>query len=244
MVITTQAIKNPNYIKKYSRLLNNLKINFKNIELYILAFIHKSIVNERPDLAPEHNERLEFLWDAVLELVITDRLFRDFPEKPEWELTDIRSALVRWRNLAIISKKLWFNDYLILWNWERKTWWAENDYILANTVEAFIWAIYLDLGYEVAKEFILDNIYKTSLNDILEKKLFKDPKSNIQEFIQAKYDITPHYELIWESGPDHNKEYKVWIFMWEKKLANWTGTSKKKAEEAAALQACNLLIKK
>ena len=244
MVITRQAIKNPNYIEKYSKFIaSDLKIEFKNIELYILAFIHRSVVNERPDFAPEHNERLEFLWDAVLELVTTEKLYKDFPEKNEWKLTDIRSALVRGRNLALISRKLGFNEYLILWNWERKTGWADNDYILANTVEAVIWAIYLDLGFKVAKDFILDNIYKTSLDTILEKKLFKDAKSSIQEYVQAKYDITPKYKVISESWPDHNKSFEVAVFMWDKQIWKWKWSSKKKAEEAAATDACNLIIK-
>jgi len=244
MVVTRQATKNPNYVEKYSQFItNDLKIEFKNIELYILAFIHRSVVNERPDFAPEHNERLEFLGDAVLELVATDRLYKDYPEKTEWELTDIRSALVRWRNLAIISRKLWFNEYLILGNWERKTGWADNDYILANTVESVIWAIYLDLGFKIAQEFIIDNLYKTSIDNILEKKLFKDAKSAIQEFVQAKFDITPKYNVLSESGPDHNKNFEVGVYMWEKQIWIWKGSSKKKAEEQAAINACNLIIK-
>ena len=243
MVITKQATKNPNYIEKYSKFISDLKIEFKNIELYILAFIHRSVVNERPDFAPEHNERLEFLGDAVLELVVTERLFADFPDKPEGELTDIRSAVVRWRNLALVSKRMNFNKYLILWNWERKNWWENNNYILANVVEAVIWAIYLDLGMKVAKEFILDNIYKTSIDEILEKRLFKDAKSQIQEYIQAKYDITPKYKLLSESGPDHNKNYEVWVYMWEKQIWQGSGSSKKKAEEQAAINACELIIK-
>lgn len=243
MVITKQAIKNPKYIEKYSQFLNSdLKINFKNIELYILAFIHRSVVNEKPDFAPEHNERLEFLWDAVLELITTEKLYSDYPEKTEWELTDIRSALVRGRNLALVSRKLWLNKYLILWNWERKTWGADNDYILANTVESLIWAIYLDLGFKIAKDFILDNIYKTSIDNILEKRLFKDAKSSIQEYVQANFDITPNYKLLSESGPDHNKSFKVWVYMWEKQIWTWNWSSKKKAEEAAAIDACNSLI--
>jgi ribonuclease-3 len=243
MVVTQQATKNKNYIEKYSDFISDLKIEFKNIELYILAFIHRSVVNERPDFAPEHNERLEFLWDAVLELVTTERLFIDFPEKTEWELTDIRSALVRWRNLALVSRRLGLNDYLILWNWERKSWGSENDYILANTVESVIWAIYLDLWFKITKEFILDNIYKTSISDILHKKLFKDAKSKIQEYSQAEFEITPKYKLLSESWPDHDKNFEVWIYIEEKQI--WTGvwSSKKKAEESAAIDACNSIIK-
>ncbi len=244
MVITRQVTKNSNYIEKYSEFISSdLKIEFKNIELYILAFIHRSVVNEKPDFAPEHNERLEFLWDAVLELVVTDRLYKDYSEKTEWELTDIRSAIVRWRNLALVSRQLLFNKYLILWNWEKKTGWEDNDYILANTVESVIWAIYLDLGFEIAKDFIINKIYKTSIDNILEKKLFKDAKSSIQEYIQAQFDITPKYSVLSESWPDHNKNFEVAIFMWEKQIWVGKGSSKKKAEESAAIVACNLIIK-
>lgn len=243
MVITKQATKNPNYIEKYSKLANDLKIEFKNIELYILAFIHRSVVNERPDFAPEHNERLEFLGDAVLELIITERLFKDFPEKTEWELTDIRSAVVRWRNLALVSRRLELNKYLILWNWEKKTWWTDNDYILANTVESLIGAIYMDLGFKITTLFIIKHIYKTSIKDIIDKKLFKDAKSKIQEYSQAEFEITPKYKVLFEDWPDHNKTFEVWIYIEEKHIWIWKWTSKKKAEEAAALDACNSIIK-
>ena len=113
MVIVRKAIEDEIQIKKVSNLLEVLGIDYKNISNYILAFIHRSIVNERPDFAPEHNERLEFLWDAVLELVITWNLFVNFPEKAEWELTDLRSAIVRWKNLAKIAKSLWFSEFYL-----------------------------------------------------------------------------------------------------------------------------------
>ncbi len=242
MVATQRVTKNTKYKKKYSQFLESLHIDYKKIKYYILAFIHRSIVNEQPDFAPEHNERLEFLWDAVLELVVTNELYRSFPEKSEWELTDIRSAIVRWRNLAIVSKRLWFNEYLILGNGERKSGWENNNYILANTVESFIGAIYLDLWYSQASDFILQHIYST-LDDILEKKLFKDAKSSLQEYIQAQYDITPHYKLLWEQWPDHDKNFELGVYMWEKLLWKWTGSSKKKAEESAAENAYTSIIK-
>lgn len=242
MVVVQNATKNKNYIDKYTTLLEELKIDFNNIEWYILAFIHRSVVNERPDFAPEHNERLEFLWDAVLELVVTSELFKDYPEKTEWELTDIRSAIVRWRNLAEVSIKLWFSEYLILWNGERLSGWDKNNYILANCVESFIGAIYTDLWYETARDFIIKYLYST-LDTILEKKLFKDAKSSIQEHVQAHFDITPSYKVLWEEGPDHNKNFTVWVYMWEKKLWEGNGTSKKKAEESAAENAYNLITK-
>jgi len=228
--------------KKILWLLNEINLVPKDISLYILAFIHRSIVNERPDYTPEHNERLEFLWDAVLELVITDALYNKFSKKSEWELTDIRSALVRWRNLAEIAKKLNFSEYLFLWKWEEKTWWRENDYILANTLEAFLWAIYLDLWIDIARDFILEYIFST-LEWILENKLTKDFKTIFQEFAQAEFDITPDYKNLLESGPDHNKTFTVWIYLWDKQVGEWIWSSKKKAQEKAAEDAYLKLTK-
>jgi len=236
MVVTTNIMQNRKAIDDVSFLLNSLHINYRNIEDYIKAFVHKSIVNERPDFIPEHNERLEFLWDAVLELVITDNLYRDFKEKNEGELTDIRSALVRWKNLALISRKLGLNNYLFLWKWEELWWWRESDYLLANTLEAFIWALYMDLWIDDAKKFINTHIY-TTLDDIIENKYFKDFKSLIQEYVQAEFDITPTYEVILEEWPDHDKNFKVWVFIWEKQIWEWSWSSKKKAQEDAAKNA-------
>lgn len=241
MVLEKKVTDNEAYKKKHIQLLTRIGINYKGITPYILAFIHRSIVNERPSFAPEHNERLEFLWDAVLELVVTHKLFVDFPEKPEGELTDIRSAIVRWRNLSLISRKLWLSDYLILWNWERQWWGQDNDYILANTLEAFIWAIYIDSGYKDAESFILKHVY-SSIDLIIEQKLFKDWKSLIQEYIQAKYDVTPTYKVLSEEWPDHNKTFRVWVYMNDKILWEGKGSSKKKAEEKAAEVAYNSLL--
>lgn len=233
MVLTKKAIESEIQILKFKNLLQNLEIEFNNIWYYILSFIHRSIVNEKPDYAPEHNERLEFLWDAILELVITEKLFKNFPEKAEWELTDIRSALVRGKNLAKIAKNLWFSEYLLLWKWEEKGWWRNNDYLLANVVEAFIWAIYLDLWLERAKKFIEDNIYST-IDEILEKNEIKEFKTLIQEFSQAKFDITPTYKVISESWFDHEKTFTVGIFLGNELKQTWVWSSKKKAQEDAA----------
>lgn len=241
MVVTQQAIKTKHLIDKIEHLLINLWIEYKNISHYILAFIHRSIVNERPDFAPEHNERLEFLWDAVLELSITDSLFKDFSQKSEWELTDIRSALVRWKNLAKIAKKLWFHQYLILWKWEEMSWWRENDYLLANVLEAFLWALYLDLGMAYATDFVNRYIYST-LSEILKNNLTKDFKTIIQEYAQAKYDITPTYNVISESWPDHDKDFIVWVFLKDRLVWTWNWSSKKKAQERAAEDGYNNLM--
>jgi len=236
MIIRKKAIESDELIERIWNFLMELDLDYINISNYILAFIHRSVVNEKPDFTPKHNERLEFLWDAVLELVITDNLYRDFEKKTEWELTDIRSALVRWRNLAQVSRKLKLSDYLLLWKWEELSWWRKNDYLLANTLEALIWAIFLDYWVLWAKNFIDKHIYST-LNDILNNNLTKDFKTNIQEFAQAQFDITPHYEVLDENWPDHNKTFLVWIYLKEKEIAKATWASKKKAQENAAKKA-------
>lgn len=229
--------------QRIQKLLESLGIKYKELDIYVLAFVHRSIVNERPHITPQHNERLEFLWDAVLELIITNKLFTDYPEKQEWELTDIRSALVRGRNLSEVAKKMNFHDYLFLWKGEEISWWRENDYILANTVEAFLWALYLDLGIEEATLFVEKEIYST-LPRILEQKLFKDFKTLIQEYAQAEFEITPTYKVLEETWPDHDKKFIVGVYLWEKKIGEWAWTSKKKAQEKAAQDGYNTINNK
>jgi ribonuclease-3 len=197
-------------------------------------------VNERPDYAPNHNERLEFLWDAVLELSITNNLYKDYTDKTEWELTDIRSALVRWSNLYKIALELEFSNFLILWKWEEKSWWRNNEYLLANTLESFLWAIYIDLWIKKAFDFVDKYIYPSSKH-IIENNLIKDYKTIIQELCQSKYNITPSYDIIEETWLDHEKHFKVSINLNDKSIGLWEWTSKKKAEEHAAMNAFNNL---
>lgn len=242
LVIVEKAVNSKVMHDKVSIVLNKLHIEYKNISLYVLSFIHRSIVNERPDYTPEHNERLEFLWDAVLELAITKNLYKDFPKKPEGELTDIRSALVRWTNLAKVAKNLWLPEYLLLGKWEEMSWGRSNDYLLANVVEALLWAIYLDLWVEVASNFVDEYIYIT-LEDILKNNKTKDHKTIIQEYAQAEYEITPTYNIHSESWPDHDKTFEVWVYLEEKLVWTWTWSSKKKAQESAANDWYNKLIK-
>ena len=233
MITRKKADNDEIQIERIWKFIKSIWIEYNNISHYILAFIHRSIVNEKPDYTPEHNERLEFLWDAVLELTVTSNLFFDYPEKPEWKLTDIRSAIVRWKNLAKIARELKLNEYLFLWKWEEKWWWRDNDYILANTVEAVIWAIYLDLWYDKAKEFINKHIYP-SVIEIVKNNLTKDYKTTIQEYAQAQFDITPTYEVLSEKWLDHEKQFTIWIYFWDKQMWIWLWTSKKKAQEEAA----------
>lgn len=195
---TSSVINTRDFEEKIGSFVSSLQIPFVDISHYCLAFIHRSVLNENIIKAPESNERLEFLGDAVLELVTTEFLFRKFGEKPEGELTDIRSALVRGRNLANIASGLGLQDHILLSKGESLAGGNENPYILANTFEAFLGAVYLDLGYAEAKKLV-DTYVLTTLDEILEKSLYVDPKSYLQEISQAKYGITPTYAVIGES---------------------------------------------
>lgn len=236
MVVTKKLNENEIYVNKIVKLLEKLDIIPNSYDNYLLAFVHRSLVNEKPDLSAEHNERLEFLWDAVLELVITSKLFIDYKDKPEWELTDYRSSIVKWKHLSDVARNLWFPEYLILWKWEELGWWRNNDYLLANSVEAFIWALYLDLWYEEAKKFILENIY-SNLESIINSDNLKDYKSLLQEYTQRVFLITPEYKVLEETWADHNKNYLSWVFLREVLIWTWNGSSKKKSQEGAAKDA-------
>lgn len=224
---------------KVSELLTSLQILPNNPELYILACIHRSVLNEAAQGYTESNERLEYLGDAVLELVITEALFYDFPEKPEWELTDIRSALVRGRNLAEIASRLNFAPAVQLSRGESIAGWQDNPYILANTFEAITGALYLDQGFDTTKQFLLTHVYST-LAHILDKGLFVDPKSFLQEHTQAIWGVTPRYQVIEEVGQDHNKIYIISAIIDNTILGTGKGSSKKKAEQDAAENALSV----
>lgn len=236
MVPTKNLFENEMYITKIWSLLEQLSLKPNNLNHYLLAFVHRSLVNEKPDLSAEHNERLEFLWDAVLELVITTELFLNFPKKPEWELTDYRSSIVKWTHLASVARKLWFQEYLILWKGEELGGGRNNDYLLANCTEAFLWALYLDLGYEVSKAFILENIY-ADLEAILLSQPVKDYKSLLQEYTQSVFSITPEYRVLGEFWLDHEKSYTSWVYLRETLIGEGSGSSKKKSQEDAAKNA-------
>lgn len=236
MVPTKKLTQNEIYIDKINKLLKKLSIIPKSLDNYLLAFVHRSLVNEKPDLSNEHNERLEFLWDAVLELIITSHLYKDYPQIQEWELTDYRSSIVKWKHLANVAKILWFPEYLILWKWEDLSWWREKEYILANTLEAFIWALYIDLWYGEVEKFVLKHIY-SNLELIINNELLKDYKSLFQEYTQRVFNITPEYRVLEESWLDHEKNYFSWAYLHNTIVWNWNGTSKKKSQEDAAKNA-------
>jgi len=215
-----------------ARVVLYLLIKFKNKDLLQQAFIHRSYINENPGSKLKHNERLEFLGDAVLELSVTRYLFDSYPN-PEGELTCWRAALVNSKMLSEVAARLNFNDYLFLSKGEKHDTGRARQFILANTLEAIMGAIYLDQGYDAVDKFIKDNIIK-ELPKILEEKLYMDPKSHFQEQSQSKMGITPNYESIKEEGPDHNKSFEVGVYLDKELVAKGKGPSKQAAQEAAA----------
>ncbi|OGY53623.1 MAG: ribonuclease III [Candidatus Wildermuthbacteria bacterium RIFCSPHIGHO2_02_FULL_47_12] len=222
--------------KDFSPLEQSLGISFDNKDFLVHAFVHRSYLNENPDSGLEHNERLEFLGDAVLELVVTEKLYQQYPSKPEGELTTWRAALVNAKILSEIARSLKFNDFLLLSRGEGQEEGKARDYILANTMESFIGALYLDQGLKVCEKFIEEHIL-SRLPAILSEKLFEDAKSRFQELAQEKMGATPTYQVINEWGPDHQKNFRVGALIGSEVIAEGRGTSKQEAEQDAASQA-------
>lgn len=216
------------------KLENSLGVKFTNPDLIRQALVHRSYLNEHPDFPLGHNERLEFLGDAVLEIVVTEFLYLNFKDTAEGDLTNWRASLVNAKMLYVIAGELKLEDYLHLSRGEAKDKNKKSrQYILANAVEAVIGAIYLDQGIEVAKTFILKNIV-VKLDDILQNQLYLDPKSRFQEEAQEKKGITPHYEILNEEGPDHAKMFTVGLYLGEELVASGEGSSKQEAQVDAA----------
>ncbi|MEI6040241.1 MAG: ribonuclease III [Candidatus Berkelbacteria bacterium] len=212
-----------------------INVEFNDKDLLNQVFVHRSYLNENPSFKLDHNERLEFLGDAVLELIVTEYLYKTLPN-PEGELTNLRSALVRGQTLSDIANSLEMNDFLFLSKGEAKSTGKARQLILANCFEALIGAIYLDQGYDKAKEFIT-NYLLDRLKSVLEQKTYLDPKSHLQELAQAEFGITPTYKVIFETGPDHAKNFTVGCFLDEKKISEGTGSSKQAAESSSAANA-------
>ena len=219
--------------KGLSGLMKALGVEFQNVDTLRQALVHRSYLNEHPSFPLEHNERLEFLGDAVLEVVVTDYLYKNFPN-PEGELTNWRAALVNGEKLADIISELDVEPYLYLSRGEKKdTGGKARRYILANAMEAIIGAIYLDRGLEEARAFIERNVL-SQLKEIIEKKLYIDPKSRFQEASQEHVGITPSYKVVSEEGPDHDKIFTVAVYLGKDKVAEGTGSSKQEAQISAA----------
>ncbi len=226
----------------FSKLENQIGVKFKNQTRLKEAFTHRSYLNENPPPAgglSQHNERLEFLGDAVLELIVTEHLFSNFPEKSEGELTSLRAALVNANMLSEIAQSLELNDYLLLSRGEAKDLGRARQYILANTFEALIGAIYLDQGYQTAEKFIEKHVLAKT-GEVISKKLFRDPKSLFQEKSQETAGLTPNYEVLKEWGPDHNKHFIVGVYVGKDLVAEGEGASKQEGEMRAAEAALKL----
>jgi ribonuclease III len=222
-------------------LTKKLGIKFNDISLLERALTHRSFLNENKSV-DKSNERLEFLGDAVLELIVSDYLFRKYPDRPEGELTSFRSAIVRTESLAEASRELCFGEYLRLAKGEEESCGREKDYILANTFEAILGAIYIDQSYQECKKLVT-KILISKIANIVEHRLDIDSKTKIQEMAQAKFNTTPTYVVLQESGPDHDKEFVVGVKIGKKILARGKGSSKQRAEEAAAQKAIEYIEK-
>jgi ribonuclease-3 len=227
----------------YQDLEKILGLEFKNKELLLNAITHRSYLNEHKEEAFDNNERLEFLGDAVLELIISDHLFHTYPDNPEGDLTSFRSAAVRTESLAEESRRMGIGEYLRMSKGEYESGGSDKDYLLANTYEAILGAIYKDQGYDVAKDFVFRTLVP-KIKDIVENRLDIDCKTKIQELIQAKFKVTPTYEVIKEEGPDHDKKFVVGVMINDKVIGEGDGPSKQKAEENAASNGIKFLLNK
>lgn len=224
-----------------NELEKKLNITFNNKKLLINALTHRSYLNENDDVK-ENNERLEFLGDAVLELIISDHLYRAYPDRAEGDLTSFRSALVRTESLAQASRELDYGKHLRLAKGEEESGGRDKDYILANTFEAILGAIYLDKGYQECRGLVERTLIKR-IENIVEKRLDIDSKTKIQEIAQARFKLTPTYEVIKEKGPDHDKEFITTIRLGKRIIGKGKGSSKQRAEEDAATEGLKYLEK-
>ncbi len=211
-------------------------VTFKDKNLLKQAFIHRSYLNENRSSKLEHNERMEFLGDAVLELVITEYLYKKYPEKNEGDLTAYRSSLVNSVTLSQVAEKIGMNSFLHLSKGEAKDTGRARQFILANTFESFVGAVYLDQGYDAAQGFISRQLFEL-INDIVANRGFIDSKSLFQEEAQERVGITPAYKLMKETGPDHNKIFTVGVFLRDDLVITGEGKSKQEAEQVAAQKA-------
>ena len=213
----------------------HLGVTFTDISLLRTACTHRSYLNENRGSGMEHNERLEFLGDAVLELVVTSFLFRKYPKKAEGELTAYRSAIVNAVSLGKAADHMGLNDYMLLSKGEAKDTGRARAIILANAVEAVIGAIYMDQGYSASANFIAEHILNViDIEEIVKKKLWLDAKSRFQEKAQEKVGITPSYRTLNETGPDHDKQFTLGLFLGDVQVSSGSGPSKQEAEQKAA----------
>lgn len=210
-----------------------LSHKFANPDLLQQALVHRSYLNEHSEIKLDHNERLEFLGDAVLELVITEFLFTKYPNRPEGELTAFRAALVNTETLSQVAGEFNLGDYILLSKGEAKENGRSRQAMLADAFEAITGAIYLDAGYQAARDFIAKYLFP-KIDQIVEKNLWQDAKSAFQERAQAVHEVTPSYQMLSAIGPDHSKVFTVGLYLGEKLVAKGVGPSKQRAEQEAA----------
>lgn len=221
-------------MKDFSQLEEIIGIKFINADLLKQAVVHRSYLNEHPEFGLNHNERLEFLGDAVLEIVVTEFLFKNYPDTPEGDLTNWRASLVNSKMLAVVAEEIKLEKYLYLSKGESKDKNSKaRQYILANAVEAVIGAIYLDQGIEAATKFVSAKML-SKLEGILKNKLYLDPKSKFQEMSQDIFKVTPHYRVLSEVGPDHAKIFEVGLYLGDEQISVGSGASKQEAQVDAA----------
>ena len=213
-----------------------LGLKFKDGDLLTEALTHRSYLNEFPKWRLPHNERLEYLGDAVLELLVTEELFKKFPKQPEGQLTVLRAALVNYQILARVAEEIGMQDFVLMSRGERKDTGRAREVILANAIEAVIGAMYLDQGLEKVRVFVKKNVMN-NLDDVLESKSYKDSKSELQEIVQEKMKVTPTYNVLGEEGPAHRRTFKMGVYFGEKLIASGEGPSKQEAELEAAKNA-------
>ncbi len=211
-------------------------IRFRNKNLLREALTHRSYLNEHPEWDLPHNERLEFLGDAVLELAVTEELYVKFPDMPEGQLTVLRAALVNYQNLSRVAGDVKLQNFIMTSRGEKADSWKAREVILANALEAVIGAIYLDQDFKAAKDFVAKFIL-VGLPEILETKSYKDAKSELQELVQEQERVTPTYKVLDETGPAHDRTFRVGVFFGDKLIAEGSGNSKQEAETEAAKSA-------
>jgi ribonuclease-3 len=211
-------------------------IKFKDEDLLLESLTHRSYLNENPKAGVSHNERLEYLGDAVLELIVSEELYEKFPKEPEGQLTVLRAALVNYQILAKVAESIGLQDFIMMSRGERKDTGRAREVILANAIEAVIGAMYLDQGLEktrvFVKKFVMEN-----LAEVLKTKSYKDAKSELQEIVQEKFRVTPTYRVLGEVGPAHKRIFTMGVYFSEKMIAEGEGQSKQDAEIEAAKNA-------
>ena len=218
------------------KLSDILGVKVSSLETFKTAFTHRSYLNEHPTYNNPSNERLEFLGDAVLQLLSSEFLYRNYPESPEGDLTNFRSAVVCTPSIAEEAKKMGYGEFLLLSNGEESTGGRDREYILANTFEAVLGALYLEEGIDCCRTFLAKNLFY-KVKDLVQKQEYKDAKSQFQELAQEKTGITPLYEVLDSWGPDHEKTFKVGVYLDKKLMGTGEGRSKQKSEQQAAISA-------